>query len=304
MTTVKNMQKRRRKRVGVEPLIFHAINFTFLFLLCAAMIYPILNTVAISFNDGLDAVRGGIGIWPREFTVENYRTVFNMHTIPRAFQVSVARTVVNVVLNILFTSMLAFAISRSDFVFRKPITLIAVLTMYFNAGLIPNFILIQSLGLMNTFAVYWVPSLISAFNLILIRTYMRGVPESLVESARLDGAGDFRIYWQVIMPLCKPTLATVALFVAVGAWNDWWVNFLYVQRPDLQVLQRELMRLMEMAAAGQQAQAAVQAGMGNVVTPLVLRSTITVVAAVPILLVYPFLQKYFVQGVQLGGVKE
>ena len=301
--------KKRRKSIPMEAIIFHTFNYAFLILLCAVMLYPMLNTLAVSLNEGLDAVRGGIYLWPRVFTLENYRVVLNMHTIYDAFFMSVYRTVVQVVTNILFTSMLAYALSRSEFMFRKPVTVIFVITMYFHAGLIPHYVLIQSIGLLNTFTVYWLPGMISAFNLIIIRTYMKSVSESLVESARLDGAGDFRIYWQVIMPLCKPTLATIALFVAVGAWNAWFDTFLYnAATQSLSVLQFELQRLLRSAMmAGAQAQvgAAAQAAAGMAVTtPQVIRATVTIVAAVPILCVYPFLQRYFVQGIQLGGVKE
>jgi putative aldouronate transport system permease protein len=303
-------RSRYRAKMSTEAVIFHSINYTILGLLCVVMVYPMLNTLAVSLNDGLDAVRGGIRLWPRRFTLENYRTVLGMHTIVDAFMMSIYRTVVQVVTNVIVTSMLAFALSRKEFRPGKAISFIFVLTMYFNAGLIPHFILIQSLGMVNTFSVYWVPNMISAFNLIIMRTYMKTISESLIESARLDGASDFRTYLQIIMPLSKPVLATVALFVAVGAWNTWFDAFIFnsgVQR--LSVLQFELQRVLSSAMmqgqqAGQAAQAA-QAGMGfSMVTPQSIRATITIVAALPILLVYPFLQKYFVHGVQLGGVKE
>ncbi|MCL2840226.1 MAG: carbohydrate ABC transporter permease [Defluviitaleaceae bacterium] len=308
--SLEGKQKTRKKPLRLEPIIFHTINYILLAVLCIVMLYPMLNQLAISFNDGLDAVRGGIRIFPRVPTLENYRVVFATHTMFNAFLMSVYRTIVTVVLNIVITSMLAYVLSRPEFVFRKFITIVFVLTMYFDPGLIPNFILIQSLGLMNSFHVYWIPNLIAAFNLIIIRTYIRGIPESFIESARLDGAGDFRIYWQVIMPLCKPTLATIALFVAVGSWNAWFDNFLFnAARQDLSVLQFELMRLLAAAtgvgAAGQgQAGQAAAAGLGVAqVSPLTIRAAVTIVAAVPILCVYPFLQRYFVHGVQLGGVK-
>jgi putative aldouronate transport system permease protein len=247
---------------------------------------------------------------PSPFTLDNYRTVLQMHTIFAAFRISVYRTVVQVVTNLIVTSMLAYALSRSEYKWRKPISMIFVLTMYFHAGLIPHFILMRSLNMINSFHVYWVPNMISAFNLIILRTYIRGIPESLIESARLDGASDFRIYLRVILPLCKPVLATVALFVAVGAWNSWFDAFIFNSgRQELSVVQFELQRLLASAMmAGQQAvptAEAARAGLGlTMVTPLTLRAAITIVTAVPILVVYPFLQRYFVHGVQLGGIKE
>jgi len=274
------------------------------------MLYPMIYTLAVSFSDSAEVSRGNVRFWPSGFTTYNYEVVLNMHTIYNAFMNTVARTVIAVVTNLVFTSMLAYTLTRPEYIFRRTITLVYVLTMYFDPGLIPGYLLIQSLGLINTFNVYWIPGMVGAFNLIIIRTYMKGIPESLIESARLDGAGEFRIYSRIVMPLCKPVLATIALFVAVGAWNAWFDNFIFNSgRPDLSVLQFELQRLLRSAmqagtsAAG--ATEAAQAAQGlQQVTPTVIRATITIVAATPILIVYPFLQRYFVAGVKLGGVKE
>lgn len=297
---------RRRKRT-VEQIIFTTLNTTFLLALAALMIYPLLNTLAISLNDGNDAVRGGIGIWPRAFSLQNYNVVFNMTTIYQAFFMSVLKTVVVVATNLVFTSMLAYALSRKEFIFRRSITLIFVLTMYFDAGLIPNYLLIRDLGMLNSFQAYWVPTIISAFNLIVLRTYMKSIPDEIIESARIDGAGEFRMWWQVVMPLCKPALAVVGLFVAVGSWNSWLDTLLYNSGDQaLSTLQYELQKLLASSMnAGMNSVAATgsaQSG-GQVTTPIALRSTITMVAAVPILFVYPFLQKHFVSGLMIGSVK-
>lgn len=297
---------RRRKRT-VEQIIFTTLNTTFLLALAALMIYPLLNTLAISLNDGNDAVRGGIGIWPRVFSLQNYNVVFNMTTIYQAFFMSVLKTVVVVATNLVFTSMLAYALSRKEFIFRRSITLIFVLTMYFDAGLIPNYLLIRDLGMLNSFQAYWVPTIISAFNLIVLRTYMKSIPDEIIESARTDGAGEFRMWWQIVMPLCKPALAVVGLFVAVGSWNSWLDTLLYNSGDQaLSTLQYELQKLLASSMnAGMNSVAATgnaQSG-GQVTTPIALRSTITMVAAVPILFVYPFLQKHFVSGLMIGSVK-
>src|ERR1044071_3155390 len=297
---------RRRKRT-VEQIIFTTLNTTFLVALAAVMIYPLLNTLAISLNDGMDAVRGGIGIWPRDFSLQNYNVVFNMSTIYQAFLMSVLKTVVVVATNLFFTSMLAYALSRKEFIFRRPITLIFVLTMYFDAGLIPNYLLIKDLGMLNSFQAYWVPTIISAFNLIILRTYIKSIPDEIIESARTDGAGEFRMWWQIVMPLCKPALAVVGLFVAVGGWNAWLDTLLYASGdPALTTLQYELQKLLSSSMnAGMNSVAATGAAAsgGQVTTPIALRSTITIVAAVPILFVYPFLQKHFVSGLTIGSVK-
>lgn len=297
----------RRRKWTTERIIFTTLNTTFLLALAAVMVYPLLNTLAISLNDGMDAVRGGIGIWPRDFSLQNYNVVFNMHTIYQAFFMSVLKTVVVVATNLFFTSMLAYALSRSEFIFRRPITVIFVLTMYFDAGLIPNYLLIRDLGMLNTFHAYWVPTIISAFNLIILRTYIKSIPEEIIESARMDGAGEFRTWWQIVMPLCKPALAVVGLFVAVGSWNAWLDTLLYASgNPALTTLQYELQKLLSSSMnAGMNSVAATGAAAsgGQVTTPIALRSTITMVAAVPILFVYPFLQKHFVSGLTIGSVK-
>lgn len=299
-------------KLDAENIIFTTLNTTFLLFLCVVMVYPMLNTLAISFNDGLDTVRGGIYLWPRVFSLQNYRVVLKMDTIYSAFVMSVTKTIVIVITNLFFTSMLAYTLSRREYVFRKVITTIFVLTMYFNAGLIPNYMLIKNLGMINTFNVYWVPNIISAFNLIVIRTYIRTIPESFIESAKIDGAREFRIFWQIIMPLCIPTLATIALFVAVGSWNSWFDTFLYNSgKQHLSTLQYELQKLLASAMnagnrtpGGAGANAAAASGAGNVATPQSIRAAITIVTAVPILIVYPFLQRYFVNSLAIGGVKE
>jgi putative aldouronate transport system permease protein len=203
----------------MENIIFHTVNSIFLILLAFITLYPFWNTVAVSFNDAMDSLRGGINFWPRKFTLFNYEVLFQTNAIFNAFYVSVARTVINMVTSVFFTAMIAFVLSRNEFALRKPFTLILVLSMYVNAGLIPTFFLIRSLGMVNTFWVYVIPGMVNGFNFIVMRTYMRTVPESIIEYARMDGYGDFYIFIRIILPLTLPVLATIGLFVAVGAWN-------------------------------------------------------------------------------------
>jgi putative aldouronate transport system permease protein len=180
-----------------------------------------------------------------------------------------------------------------------------------SAGLIPQYFLYRDLGLINNFHVYWVPGLFGAFNVIVMRTYIQGLPDSLVEAARIDGAGEFRTYWQIVLPLCKPVLATIGLWVAVGNWNDWFSSRIFASKEPLTTLQYELMKILSSSmnqisgqdSAALAAQMAQTGGSYNVVNPLSIRATITIVAAVPILCVYPFLQKHFVKGVHVGSVK-
>ena len=302
MTTAAQKNKARKKDV-----VFPVVNGIILTILMFVTLYPVLNTVAISLNDGTDALRGGIGLWPRVFSLKAYESLLTDPLIYSAFFISVSRTVITTILNIVLTSMLAFALSRKEYVLRKPITLMLVLTMYVNAGLIPNYLLIsKTLNLSKSFWVYIIPTMFSCFNMIVIRTYIIGLPEALAESARIDGAGDFRIFWQIIFPLCMPVLATVALFVAVGSWNQWFDTQLYNgSKKELYSLQYLLkMKLATTTQSMNAAQTSADALKNTTqTTPITIRCAITVVSALPILAVYPFLQRYFVTGMVLGGVK-
>jgi putative aldouronate transport system permease protein len=295
----------------IENYVFDFVNAAIMLLIMFITLYPFWNTIAVSFNAAADTTRGGITFRPRVFTLQNYRAVFTSGTIYHAFFVSVARTVIQTVTGVFFTSMLAFALSRRDYVFRKTFTLILVLSMYINAGLIPNYFLIRSLGMINTFWVYIVPGMISAFNFIVIRTYMTNLPESIIESARIDGCGDFIIFIRIILPLCLPVLATIALFIAVGSWNAWFDTMIYNSgRANLHTLQYKLMEYLQSSQTQAKSAAAIGSmGMAqnlasSMVTPVSIRAAITVVAALPILVVYPFLQRYFVVGINVGSVKE
>ena len=297
------MEIRRRKR-STKDIIFDTIIAIFLIVFVIVTLYPIINTLSVSFNDVIDSVIGGIHLWPRIFTLQNYKTVFANQNLGQAAFISVARTVIGTVLSVFLTAMLAYVLSRKEFIYKKQLSFIYVLTMYVSGGMIPTYILMKELHLLNNFWVYIIPGLISAFNMIVIRTFINGIPYSLIESAKIDGAGDFRIFIQIILPLCKPVLATVALFVAVGQWNSWFDAMLYCSADNsLTTLQYELMKLLS-STTTQGASAEVMKNAGSIVTPTSIRAAITIVTAVPIVCLYPFLQRYFVSGLTIGGVKE
>jgi putative aldouronate transport system permease protein len=272
-------------------------------------IYPIINTIALSFNEALDALRGGIYLWPRKWTLNNYRTVLNKESITTGLYISVLRTVVGTVLHLVTTALLAFVLSRKNFLFAKPLSFLYVLTMYVNGGLIPGFLLNRSLGFMNSFWVYIIPGMVAAFNMLVIRTYMNGLPDSLEESAKMDGAGYTVIFFRIIVPLCKPVFATVALFIAVGQWNSWFDTMLFNRlNENLTTLQYELMKLLSSVSqlsgdANISAQTSAATGSATVTTNSI-RSAATVLTCLPIVALYPFLQRYFVSGLTIGGVKE
>ena len=297
----------KKRKPMRRDIAFPIVNTIILCVLMLVTLYPVINTVAISFNDGTDALRGGIGLLPRVFSTKAYYDLLTDPLIYTAFGISVSRTVITTILNVILTSMLAFALSRKEYVLRNVITMLMVLTMYVNAGLIPNYLLIsKTLHLSKSFWVYIIPTMFSCFNMIVIRTYISGLPEALAESARIDGAGDLRIFWQIIFPLCMPVLATVALFVAVGSWNQWFDTQLYNgSKKNLYSLQYLLkMKLATTVQSSNSAQTSADALKNSAqATPITVRSAITVVSALPILVVYPFLQRYFVTGMVLGGVK-
>jgi len=297
----------------IENFTFHFLNTCFLLLLAFITLYPFWTTIAVSLNDSMDTLRGGITFFPRELTLFNYQVLFRTGAIVHAFFISVARTSINVVTSIFFTAMIAFVLSRREFVLLKPFTFILILSMYINAGLIPTFFLYRSLGMYNSFLVYVVPGIVNAFNFVVMRTYMRSVPESIIESARIDGCGDFYIFVRMILPLCLPVLATIGLFVAVGSWNAWFDTMIYNSgKVNLHTLQYKLMEYLQSsqnqgrsaADAGAMALAAGGGRGSGYITPMSIRAAITVVAAAPILFVYPFMQRYFVVGLNVGGVKE
>ncbi len=305
MSAIELKQKpRKRKR---QDIAFPIVNTIVLCLLMFVTLYPVINTVAYSFNEGTDAVRGGIGLWPRVFSLKSYQAIMADNSVYQAAWISASKTVIITVLNLFWTGMLSFALSRREYVLRKFITTVMVLTMYINAGLIPNYLLIsKTLGLAKSYWVYIIPTMFSCFNMIVIRTYIAGLPDALVESARIDGAGDIRVYWQIIFPLCTPVLATVALFVAVGSWNSWFDTHLYCAgQKYLHSLQYLLkMKLATTQASANAAKTSADALKSNTLTtPVTIRCAITVISTVPILVVYPFLQKYFVTGMALGSVK-
>lgn len=294
----KSANKRKKKLT-----IFDYILIFFFLLIIIITVYPFLNVLAISFNDPTDTMRNINFIIPRIFTLSNYRYIFTETDLVTPFFISVARTVVATVTGVICTAMIAYVLSRKDFYFNKLFTLLFIVTMYVSGGLIPEYLLLtRTLGLGNNFAVYIIPGLIGVFNVILVRSFIEGIPTALQEAARIDGANDFTIWLRVIMPLCTPVIATVALFCAVGAWNSFMDTYLYAR--ELPTLQYILYEIMEKATIKIDPHATNMDQMQNMVSPLSVRMAITIIATVPILIVYPFLQKYFVGGMTLGAVKD
>lgn len=300
------MARSKAFNLTLSDRVFDIGNYIFMTFVGIVTLYPFLNVLAISLNDSVDTVRGGIYLWPRQFTLENYQTIFRYEGLITGAKISVLRTVIGTFLGLLSSSMLGYVLSRIDFQGRKFMSVFLALTMYFSGGMVPVFILYRDLGLMNSFLVYILPGMVSAFNVFIIRSFIDGLPISLQESAKLDGANDLKIYVKIILPLCKPVLATVALFLAVGQWNSWVDTYLYNGgAAHLTTLQYELMKVLQSttsSASNVQGNQAMQELVQRV-SPESIKMAITMVVTVPILVVYPFLQRYFVKGMTLGAVK-
>lgn len=298
------MESKYKVKGDLADKIFSVFIVIFMIIFVVVTLYPVLNTVAISFNDGVDAVRGGIHLWPRKPSLKNYKTVLAMQNILTGAKITVLRTVIATLTSLFANALLAFIVSRKRFLFKSSLSLFWLITMYVNGGMIPIFLLYRNLHLTGTFHVYWIPGMLGAFNMLVMRTYMEGIPDSLEESAQLDGAGYWTIFTRIISPLCKPVYATIALFIAVWQWNSWFDAMLYNRlKTEYTTLQYELMKLL--SSVMQQSGSADSAkNNGQSITPVTIRAAATVVTILPIICLYPFLQRYFVTGLTIGGVKE
>lgn len=296
------MKSKGPERVG------QALIIVLLTLLCVSIIYPFLYMLAISLNTGADAAKGGVYLWPRSFTWINYEIVLGNSVIRHAYLITIARTVIGTVGGLAVTLLAAYGLSYKQLPFRNGILMYVLLTMLFNGGLIPFYIQLYSLGLTNSFWVYVIPSLFSAWNMFVMQKFIQGIPEAMVESAELDGAGPFRILFQIIVPLSKPMLAALGLFTAVGHWNDWFSGAFYVSKQNLipvQTFLQQLLTAQDLSAimsSNQNQEALARSSMSNI-TLMSIKMATVMISALPILAIYPFLQKYFVKGVMVGSVK-
>lgn len=271
--------------------------------ICFVSLYPVWYTVIISFNDSSDALRGGIYWWPRKFSLESYKTVFQDTTIIRAFMVTVLRTLIGTVTSVFFTAMVGYALSKKHIMGNKFYTILGTITMFFTGGLIPSFITLKNLGLYNNFLVYIIPSLFNFYNMIIFRSFFNELPAGLEESARLDGANDLMIFIRIVIPLSAPVIATIALFNGVGHWNDYFTGVLYINDAELQPIQTYLFRIIASASASKTVVAMPAGVTAQQVSSQSVRLATMVVTTFPIMCVYPFLQKYFVKGMLIGSIK-
>ncbi|WII35810.1 carbohydrate ABC transporter permease [Paenibacillus thiaminolyticus] len=296
-------------RDNIGDRIFVAFIYVFLTVLAFSTFYPFWNSLVISFNEGLDTAKGGITFWPRAFTLENYRIVFEDSRLMNGFVIAALRTVIGTLSAILATSIFAYGMSKRELMGRNYYMIMCIITMYFGGGLIPTYMLIRSLGLFNSFWVFIIPALISVWNMIIFRTFFQGLPAGLEESAKIDGCGNWGTFFRIVLPLSGPVVATLSLFTAVAHWNEWFVASIYITNEDLLPIQTVLRQILFSNIASEQManvdmSAIAHMNAAKKITSKALTMATIMVATVPIVCVYPFLQKYFVKGVLIGSLKE
>lgn len=288
---------------------FDMLNIVFMLLLCVVMLYPYINQLAISFNDGTDTMMGGITIYPRKWTLSNYRTIFINESVLHSFVITVITVILSTAATLAVCTGAAYAIKKKELPLRSGIIWFLLLPSYITPGVIPVFILYRYLHMMNNILVYVLPSAFAFYNVIIIRTFLNSLPPALEESAFLDGANEVQILWKIILPLCKPVLATVALWTMVNSWNDWTTTLYYVNEPNRFKLQYVIMQIIKQSEIVQKManEAAMTGGTSASKaqpTSESVKAAAIIFSTLPIVMTYPFLQKYFVKGVTVGAVKD
>ncbi|MBU7315604.1 carbohydrate ABC transporter permease [Paenibacillus oleatilyticus] len=289
-------------RRTLREVIFDRLNDVFMLAICFVTLYPIWYVLVNSLNDGNDAMRGGIYWWPRLFSFDSYLAVFANDGIMLAMGVTVAKTVVGTVVHVLFTAMVAYALSRKELIGRWAYMMLGTVTLFFSGGLIPSYLLIRDLGLLDSFWVYIIPAMFSFFDLIVFQAFFREIPDGLEEAAKLDGANDFKIFRSIILPVSMPVVATIALFHGVYQWNDYFTGMIYINKSELQPIQTYLYRVVAQSSSNQM-MAATSGTIAKSVSSQSIKLATMVITSLPIVIVYPFLQKYFVKGFMIGSIK-
>ncbi len=291
-------------KASVSRKAFVVFNYLFFILLMLLCVYPLWYVFITSISKS-----SGIGqfFYPQSPTLSNYVKVFALEGMGRSFFISVARTVVGTLFTVFACMLLGYLFSKPNMPCRKFMYRMLIITMYVSGGLIPTYLVYKSYGLINSFLVYVLPSTVSAYYVILIKTFVEQLPASVEESAMLDGAPTMRIFLSIILPMSLPIIATIGVYSAVGQWNSWFDNHIYTfTDPSLETLQYKLynyLRQAEILTAQLKERAEIDVTLMQSLTPKNVRMTVTVVAVVPVLFVYPFLQRFFIKGIMIGAVK-
>lgn len=282
---------------------FDIFNLIVLSLFAFICLYPFIYILALSFNDGVDAMKGGIYLFPRKFSLDNYQTIFKDKRLINSLSVTVFRTVAGTVLGVICNTLYAYTISKPDLPYRKVLNWLIVIPMYFSSSLIPYYIICQHLNLINNIWVYIIPWAITPFHIMLLRIAIKDLPPSLEESAELDGASYPIIFTQIVLPLIVPAIATVALLSGLFHWNDWFDGTVMTNKSTLWPLQTLLLNIIQGADMSSFMKTGHTLRKVSITTESV-KMAMLVFTVLPIFMIYPFAQKYFIRGMMVGSVKE
>ena len=290
---------KRYKKITRTPgeWVLDIVKVVFLAFVVVVTVYPFWNIFIISINDATDAIRGGLYFLPRKLSLSSYAEILGRSTFLASIKVSVARTLIGTPIAVLVTAMLAYPLSKAELYGGKAINKFIIFTMYFGGGMIPNYILMVSLGLRDTVASFILPGMISTYYVILMRSFFLTLPRELEEAGEIDGLDKWGVFWRIAIPLSKPIIATMTLFYVVQYWNDWFDAFLYLDTTTKWPVAYYLRQLIS-SASGTSADAGDAMQIASNI-----KSCAMVLTSAPIICIYPFIQKYFVQGMMLGGVK-
>ncbi len=310
MTGVKETRHKMKSKKVLSDYVIIIVMWVLMVTVFVTTLYPFLNSLAISLNNADNTILGGITIYPRVPTLANYRQVFTNPMIWKAYGITFARTFVGAAAGLVITGALAFGLSRKNLAGRKFYTFFCLIPMYFGGGLIPTYFLIRNLGLTNTFWVYIIPNLVNIWNMILMRSYFQSVPDALEESARIDGANYITIFFKIYWPVSTPIIATIALYFGVFHWNDWFMPNIYVTNQDLKPMTSVLLSIVseasfaeKMAQAGANAAAIGNAAKGKETNVRSITMATMITSILPIVIIYPFLQRFFLKGIMIGSIK-
>ncbi|MCI9626288.1 MAG: carbohydrate ABC transporter permease [Clostridia bacterium] len=292
-----------KQREGIGSRIFDGINIGIMVVIIAVSIYPLIYLISKSLS-GVEYVKANlVYLYPRGFNLDAYRDVIKNTLFWISYKNTIVYTVIGTVLNLAFTSSMAFCLSRRELLFRKTITMLVIFTMFFGGGLIPNFLLVKWLGMYDTMWSLILPGTISTYNMIIVRTYMKTIPEDVIESVRIDGGNELQIFYKIILPLSKPVLATIGLFYAIGHWNSYFNAMIYLKtniKFPVQLVLKEMIVDQNMQSVST---AAYESLNQQPLTSEMLVAASIVITLIPVLIIYPFVQKFFVKGIMIGSVK-
>lgn len=286
-----------RTRMGLFPII----NAIVMLFIVVVTLYPFVYMAAVSLSKDIYVLKNEVTLWPKGFNLKMYELVFSNNQVWIAYKNTIIYVVLGTAIALIITALGSYALSRKDMMFSRTFTLLIIFTMFFSGGMIPTFLVVRELGLVDTIWGMVLPGAVSTWNLIIMRTFFSGIPQELEESGRMDGLTDLGVFFRIVAPLSKPVFATIGLFYAVGLWNNFYFPLLYLRNPDLFPLQVYLRNLI---LAGSVSSGQVTSiGGDNLVVEDSLKFATIMVSTLPILLVYPFIQKYFVKGVMIGAIK-